>query len=89
MLNPCEGANDSVSFVQYKRPGVKNLAASDGRQYIASNIIVRAAFLMSCLIPRPLFHQLRWQGEIRNPEQILTLDSRRYTVEQQAEPLSM
>lgn len=51
MLNPRGGANDSVSFVQYKRPGVKNLAASDGRQSIASNIIVQAAFLMSCLIP--------------------------------------
>lgn len=39
--------------------------------------------------PEPFFYQLRCHGEIRNPEQILTLDSSRHTVEQQAEPLSI
>lgn len=47
----CISILSSVLFVQYKRPGGKNLAASDGRKYIANNIIAHAGFLMSCLIP--------------------------------------
>lgn len=85
----CERAKDSVLFVQYKRPGVKNLAASDGRKYIANNVIVHAGFSDVPFDPEPFFYQLRCHGEIRNPEQILTLDSSRHTVQQQAEPLSM
>lgn len=50
MLNPCKRAKHSVLFVQFKRPVVKNVAASDGRKCITNNVIVNAGFLMSRLI---------------------------------------